>query len=176
MGTIVKQRRITGRSLKEAFRELQDDDRDELGNDSYSGGWNNAQGVRVISSKEFDKKAANQDISKHETAVAKVLRKPVENKMKVKTSVENYPNKGTRKWETVYVAEDNYGREIICETKQAEAIKKARAYVTKNPSVSLNLHIKKILIGGKTKVARITYKKSVSEKPGEWEILGAMSY
>ena len=39
MGTIVKQRRITGRSLKEAFRELQDDDRDELGNDSYSGGW-----------------------------------------------------------------------------------------------------------------------------------------
>ena len=56
MGAISKEDSIQGRTLAIAFKELQDSDREELGDDSYSGGWNNAQGVIEVSKKKRRKK------------------------------------------------------------------------------------------------------------------------
>lgn len=173
MGGITKHAQIKGRTLAEAFRKLQEEDEREMGCDPYSGGWNNAPGIREVSEKEFNKRA--DDLSKHEPVMACCIKKPVGNNMKIKTSVENFPAKGTRKWETRYVVEDHHGRYIVNEAKQGEAIKKARAYVEKNPSVTVTVEIIKQL-SESAKVAKISYKKSSKEADGVWKIQGVLSY
>lgn len=172
MGTITKTARISGRTLQEAFSNLQDSCREEYGDDIYNGQWNNCQGIVEVSTKEYDN---TEDITKHQPAIAKCIRKPKPNNNTIKTQVENFPNKGARKWVTMYVAKGEYGEYIVKEEKQAIAIKKARAYVEKHPDKTINLHIVKMLVGGETRVAKITYKPSKTEAKGEWEIYGAMS-
>lgn len=173
MGAIGKEDRITGRTLGEAFKELQDSDREELGNDYYSGGWNNASGIKEVSWDTFN----NGEPDKHEDAWAVCTRKPVGNNMKTKTTVTNFPAKGTRKWVTKYVVDDpRWGSHIISELKQTEAIKKARNLVEKNPSWKLEVYITKELEGQNSKVAQINYKKSSTERDGAWDIKGVLSY
>jgi hypothetical protein len=178
MGAIQKRARISGRNLETAFQVLMDEAEEEGGNDIYSGGWNNSTGVREVSHKEFDKVDENDNISKHEPAIAKCVRKPIGNKNKIKTVVTNFPVQGARKWETRYQAEITrpWSQVIVSETKQAEAIKKARAYVEKNPDVQLTLNIVKVLVGAKPKVAEINYKPTSNEADGEWDVFGCMSY
>jgi hypothetical protein len=173
MGAINKEDTITGRTLKEAFKALQDSDREEIGNDIYSGGWNNAQGIIEVSKAEFDK----GEPSKYEPAWAWCIHKPVKNNMKTKTTVTNFPVKGTKKWVTKYVVDDpRWSGTIISELKQTEAIRKARALVEKNPDWKLEVYITKELQGAKPKVAEINYKKSSKEKDGRWEIKACLSY
>jgi len=176
MGAIQKNDVITGRTLEEAFERLQDADREEHGTDAYSGGWNNIHGVTEVSSKRFDEMVKNDEVSKHTPAIARCLRKPVVNKMKVKTSVTNYPNKGTRKWVTKYVGTNGFeNREVVREESQALAIKKAREYVDKNPSERVDIHISKELQSASL-VARVNYKPSKNEADGQWEVFGESSY
>jgi hypothetical protein len=176
MGAIQKEARIGGRTLASAFKQLQDEDREELGSDYYSGGWNNSQGVREVSKKEYDRIIKDDDISKHEPAIAVCVRKPILNTMKTKTTVTNYPNVGTRKWVTKYEVKDpKHGNVIISELKQADAIKKARALVEKNPDLELTVSITKNLASS-SKVAEIQYKKSSKERDGCWDIYGEISY
>ena len=173
MGAIHKEDRITGRTLTEAFKYLQDSDREELGNDYYNGGWNNAQGIIEVSKAKFD----SGEPSKHEAAWALCTRKPVENNMKTKTTVTNFPAKGARKWVTMYEATDRrYMNVYASEEKQTLAIKKARVIVEKNPDLVLDIHIVKKLINSSTKVADIKYKKSSTEKDGSWDIKGYLPF
>lgn len=186
MGTIVKQDRISGPTLEEAFRKLQEEDNYESGHDIYSGSWGNCvNGIKEVSAEEFDRKAQSGDISKHEPAIAKCVQKPIKNPNKIKTEVLRHPNSGTRKWKTVYVAvpDDHYSASRypiinIMEDKQADAITKAREYVEKHPKVSLRIQIGKKLIGegGEELVAEVRYKSSSKERDGIWEIMGGMSY
>ena len=173
MGAIGKEDSIRGRTLGEAFKELQDSDREELGNDYYNGGWNNATGIKEVSRDKFE----NGEPSKHEDAWALCTRKPVGNNMKTKTTVTNFPAKGTRKWVTKYVVDDpRWGGTIISELKQTEAIKKARALVEKNPTWKLKVYITKLLQNQEPTVAEINYKKSSTERDGTWDIQGCLSY
>jgi hypothetical protein len=173
MGAINKEDTITGRTLKEAFKALQDSDREELGNDIYSGGWNNAQGIIEVSKRKFE----SDEPSKHEDAWALCTRKPVRNNMKTKTTVTNFPVKGTRKWVTKYVVDDpRWSGTIIEELKQTDAIKKARALVEKNPTWKLKVYIAKVLDQHQPLVAEINYKKSSTERDGVWEIKGCLPY
>ena len=172
MGAIDKEARIYGRTLSAAFKNIQDADEEESGTDIYSGGWNNISGVREVDKKTFD----NYEPSKHEPAVALCIKKPIGNDMKVKTTVTNFPNTGTRKWVTKYQVDDvKWGNVIISEDKQADAIKKARALVEKNPDWELEVYIAKELQTS-TKVAKINYKKASKERHGVWEIKGCASY
>jgi hypothetical protein len=176
MGAIEKQTIIKGKDLKSAFLILQEEDRRESGDDTYSGGWNNSTGVREVSKKEYQDYLVD-GVSKHEPAVALCITKPIKNNMKTKTTVTNYPGKGTRKWLTKYlVNHPEWGNVLIYEDKQADAIKKARKLVEKNPGWTLKIQIAKLLEGGKTKVAEINYKSSSKEKDGVWEINGTMPY
>lgn len=175
MGTIIKEATIYGRTLQDAFKTLQDEDREEHGSDYYSGGWNNSQGIREVSTETYNKTLKEGDMSKHEPAIAKCVRKPIKNTMKTKTCVTNFPAKSTRKWVTKYVVEGKYGGYIISELKQGDAIKKARAYVEKHPSERLTVLVIKELTTD-AKVATINYKKSSKERDGSWDIYGGMSY
>jgi hypothetical protein len=176
MGTIIKEATIRGKTLQEAFKTLQEEDRDEHGNDIYNGGWNNCQGIKEVTASEFDRKLSAGDMSKHEPAVAKCTRKPVLNTNTIKTQVERFPNKGARKWVTKYVAyETQWGTQIVNEESQAEAIRKVREHVAKNPNQRISVDIIKELQGD-TKVATITYKPAKNEADGEWEIYGGMPY
>jgi len=179
MGTTTRHENMTGKDVQSAFRSLQESDREEYGDDVYNGRWNNCQGVREVSTSVFDKAVREGDNSKHQPAVAKCIRKPVKNNNAIKTQVENFPNKGTRKWVTKYVAYQGYfGHDTssvgIIESSQAVAIKKARTYVSKHPNASLTIRIEKVLEKQDTKVAKITYKPAKNEADGEWEIYGGM--
>lgn len=172
MGAIHKKNSIQGRDLRTAFKELQDSDREELGHDYYSGGWNNAQGIVEVSKKKFD----SGEPSKHEPAWAWCTHKPVGNDMKIKTKVINYPAKGTRKWVTKYEVEHPiHGNVIVSELKQGDAIKKARKLVEKNPDWDLSVHLVKKLTSS-SRVADIEYKKSSKERDGVWEVSGVLPY
>jgi len=174
MGAIIKEDTITGRDLKTAFKELQDSDREELGNDYYNGSWHNAQGLVEVSREKF---YSDEEPSKHEPAWALCIQKPIGNEMKTKTTVTNYPAKGTRKWVTKYMVDDpRWQGTIIEEYKQADAIKKARALVEKNPEWKLKVYIAKVLEQHQPLVAEINYKKSSKEKDGRWEIKGCLAY
>jgi len=173
MGGITKEARIKGRTLEIAFRELQDEDRDEYGNDTYSGGWNNSQGVREVSAKEF-----KEDTNKFEPGFAVCVQKPIYNTNNIKTEVHRHPNKETRKWVTKYVASPTNGSDTyvgISEDKLANAITKARVFVEKNTDTPLSIHIIKEL-QSTTLCAEIKYKRSTKERDGIWEIKGTLPY
>ena len=176
MGAIEKQATIEGRDLQSAFLLLQEEDRAESGYDVYSGGWNNSTGVREVSRKEYQDYLIS-GVSKHEPAVAWCITKPIENNMKTKTTVTNFPAKGTRKWVTRYeVRHPEWGNVIICEEKQADAIKKARQLVERNRDLDLEVLITKRLVSGETKVAEINYKSSSKERECGWEVNRTMPY
>jgi hypothetical protein len=178
MGTIVKHARIKGRSLRDAFSQLQREDEEESGNNIYSGGWNNCQGLREVSKEEFDRRSKNEDVSKHESGIAYCVKKPISNTNKVKTEVQNFPVQGVRKWITKYVIYQVTWEPVEkgSYTTQTEAIKKARELCEKNPDNRYDILIEKRLEKGSQKCATITYKKSTKEADGVWEIMGAMSY
>jgi hypothetical protein len=165
MGALQKHSNISGRTLKEAFSQLQREDEREYGDDHYSGGWNNSQGVREVTAKEFDKIYSEGDISKFESAIAKCVRKPVLNSNSIKTQVTSFPNKGARKWLTMYVAvvTNRHHYVNIKDKSQAEAIKKARKYIDVNPGVEIRIDIEKHLIDQNPKVAEISYKPAKNE-------------
>jgi len=81
-----------------------------------------------------------------------------------KNKVRRFPNKGTRKWETVYVAVPNINPEEetplvavnIMEEKLGDAIKEAKLFTQKHPDVTLNINIGKRLIGEKYICAQIS--------------------
>lgn len=172
MGAITKEDSIQGRDLATAFKELQDSDKEEFGDDIYSGGWNNSPGVVEVSKTKFN----SGEPSKHEHAWALCTHKPVGNDMKIKTKVTNYPAKSTRQWVTKYEVEHPvYGNILISELKQGEAIKKARKLVEQNPDWDLTVFISKRLKSS-SRVADIEYKKSSKEKDGRWVVKGTMSY
>ena len=197
MGAIIKSAIIEGPTVEKAFKCIQDNEQETFGHgaDTYdNGGWHNHNGALTFVDRETFLKIeeANRDgegvdgydISKHGPVFYTEYRKPISNDMKIKSEVIRYPNYGTRKWETVYVAVPRYGRDEylhvgIMEIKQADAIAKARAFVADNPTCPLRVQIGKRLVSKDTDaeiVAEITYKKSSRERDGQWGIIGCMPY
>ena len=172
----------TGRTVGQAFDNLREELLEEHGHDYYAGHQgNNELDTRKIfkSEKELNKwmqKQENNGTYYKGTSFAYEIVTPKSNTNKTKTQVNRFPNKGTRKWETVYVGvADGYGgiQDVqIIETKQADAIAKARAYVEKNPDVSIKIQIGKRLIGEDVLCAEVTYKPSTTERKGKWGFIG----
>lgn len=169
MGAEIRYGSSSGRTLMEAWDSLVEDDSIENGSDHYNSVFSSCQrGV-----KEVDK--FPEDIDKY-TAVAVCIQKPINNSNKIKTAVENFPCKGTRKWVTEYYGASWRGERIsgISSDSQVKCIALARAYVEKNPDVEVTIHIgKKLSID--TKVAKINYKKSNSERLGKWKFMACVA-
>ena len=182
MGGVKEYNTMTGRTVGQAFDRLREELLEEHGHDIYGGHQgNNELDTRKIFKSE---KELEQYMEKQEhngtyykgTSFAYEIVTPKPNTNKTKTQVNRFPNKGTRKWETVYVGvADGYGsiQDVqIIETKQADAIAKARAYVEKNPDVDIKIQIGKRLIGEDVLCADVTYKPSTTERKGKWGFIG----
>jgi len=169
-----------GKSMSDAFNRACEDAQEEYGNDSYNGQINNCEfaGDLTYKRKEFKSEGAFIDwiietYPEKREVHGFCSKKPITNTNKIKTVVTNYPQKGTRKWVTKYLALNKWNGEVVCEAEsQTECIKKARAYVEKNPNIMLEVQIQKILAGGKNKVADINYKKASKESHGTYTFVG----
>jgi hypothetical protein len=179
MGANLIERTVRARSIKEAWQRVYDEAEDYSGHqEGYSGDFNTCSFAKDVTSmlktksiKDLDEYIA--DNCDKRDAWGYCLQEPVTNKNKVKSQVDVTPQKGTRKWETVYKAVTSWDqREIARDKSQTNCIKKARAYVEANPDVSLKVVIAKELTEGNTQCATVAYKKSTTEKLGLYKFIG----
>lgn len=176
---MVKQK---GKDLDSAYKQAVDEAIKEYGHqEGYSGAINSTYGVVDITKsyensklslpEYIDKKLMNCDKGQ---CYAICLRIPVKNNNKIKTQVEHVVNNGTMKWVLKYVVY-NYDYYIKSFPTKGTAVSFARAHTEKTGE---NTHIvmTKELEKGSTVVARVSYKKSSTEKPGEWVFFGVAPY
>ena len=190
MGACQFKVRSTGKTVEEAYRRACEIAEDECGHqDGYNGTISTTHSFRdetetYKKSKFFNTSGGLSDdvsayiynrfdshsMSKRDCS-AICLRQPVGNKNKTKSQVEHVVTPGTKKWVLKYVVYDDGLRMITsCDTK-GEAVTKARAYTEKHQS-STYICMEKSLDKGNKTVARITYKKSPTERDGEWIFFG----
>lgn len=169
-----------GTTMMEAFETARREAEEEHGSDHYNGKINNADDLYDWTSryngKNLDKLSDEAFELSKGTAVGICLKKPKANKNKTKSTVERFPQKGTRKWVTMYVATTRWdGSNFVCEAKTlAECVKKARLYSEKTQE-TVNIDIVKRIEKGSDKCARITYKKSKTEELGHYVFFGRVS-
>ena len=178
MGAELIYRTARGKNIQDAFKRACQDDEDYFGHqEGYSGGIHTCDLTKDVTS--MTKTKSFRDIEEYiadnaskREAWGFCMETPVENKNKVKSQVDVTPQKGTRKWETVYKAVTTWDqREVARDKSQTVCIKKARAFVEANPDVSLKVIIAKELTEGNTQCATVTYKKSTTEKLGLYKFI-----
>ena len=98
--------------------------------------------------------------------------KPIGNKNKTKSQVEHVVTPGTKQWILKYEVENYFEDGVIasCMTK-GDAVKMARAYTEKHQKTT-RIVMRKVLNKVDPTVAKITYKKSPTERDGEWVFFG----
>jgi hypothetical protein len=130
-----------GMNVQEARRNALDSDRDEYG---HQEGYNGS-----ICSSVSEK-------------APKCLKKPVVAK---KCKVEKETQKGTKKWETIYVVQPFFGNgPSRTEKTQGDALKTAKKLAIEH-SCTYEITIEKRLVGASNKIARVIPQKS---EMGQW--------
>ena len=183
MGATQFKTRSTGKTADEAYRRACEIAEDEYGHqEGYNGTISTTHGFRDET--EAYKKSKFSDVnvyiySRFEShsmnkrdCSAICVRQPIVNKNKTKSQVEHIVTPGTKKWILKYVVYNSYNDHMIasCLTK-GDAVKKAREYTEKTQTPT-NICMEKSLEKGNRTVARITYKKSPTERDGEWIFFG----
>jgi len=166
-----------GKSMRDVYTDLVDEATSEYGHDSYNGTISTTCGYQDITN---EWKASKEDIR---TFISKKLEKaskrdcfgvciapPKVNSNKIKSQVEHFVEKGTKKWVLKYVVSD-YDNQIGKYSTKGEAVKAARAYTEKTQQ-STSIVIEKKLERGNSTVAKITYKPSSTEKDGQYIFFG----
>lgn len=173
MGAELIYRTARGKDIKDAFKRACEEDQDYFGHqEGYSGGIHTCWLQKDVTSMLKTKTQAQveeyiADNANKRDAWGFCIDQPVTNKNKVKSQVDVTPQKGTRKWETIYKAVTTWDeREVARDKSQTNCIKKARAYVEANPDVSLKVIIAKELVEGNSQCATVNYKKAKDEKLG----------
>lgn len=167
--------------MAEAFDRASKEAEQEYGTDIYNGQINNCQLGRDVTrlrkdhgtTEEFHEWILNNT---HKRMVyGYCVKEPIANTNTTKSTVERFPQKGSRKFETRYVAVPKFGHQMripISEKTQGDAIKKAREYVEKHPDVIIDIMPKKVLVEGGGLVATVKYKPSSKEREGEYIFVG----
>lgn len=185
MGAVDCNATIRAHSMSEAWKIAQEEAEEEHGHEQgYSGNLNCCEfeedvtyKLRNMSPKKLEQWMYDNVEKREAYGYCKV--KPKGNTNKTKSVVKNIPQKGTRKWETVYIAETmgwNGGMERVRASTQTECVKKARAWVEKNPDQSLSIRITKELTKGNIKCAEVSYKASKTESKGTYVFIGCAPY
>jgi hypothetical protein len=177
MGACQFENRGRGKSAQDVFTRLVENAEREYGDDPYNGTISTVSGFRDIT-EEY--KRSSKDIQrfindKFENAnkrdcFAICTHPPVANKNKTKTQVEHIVTPGTKKWVLRYVVY-TLGNYVGGYATKGEAVKAARVH-TEKYFVTTAIHIEKKLEKGSNQVAKISYKKSTTEKDGEWIFFG----
>lgn len=177
MGACSFENRGRGRSAQDVFKRLQERAEIEYGDDCYNGTISTVPGFRDITNEwKSSRKDLRQfiedkldDANKYDCFCI-CTHPPVENKNKTKTQVEHIVEKGTKKWILKYSVR-TYDGVISSHATKGDAVKAARIYTEKYLSPT-TVHMTKTLEKGKTEVAKITYKKSTTERDGEYVFFG----
>jgi hypothetical protein len=85
--------------------------------------------------------------------------------------VEHIVTPGTKKWILKYCVYENSTLLISSHLTKGDAVKSARAYTEKR-QIPTFIAMEKVLEKGGSMVAKITYKKSPTERNGEWIFFG----
>jgi hypothetical protein len=104
------------------------------------------------------------------SAVGQIKSKCLQKPKPAKTcAVKRDVQKGTRKWETVFVLKDWYGKTLATvRTTQGDAIEKAK-YLAIQQGNSVKIEIKKVLVNDSSIIATVSPKKSIQ---GKWLFTG----
>lgn len=178
MGASWFQESYTGLSAKEAYKSACELAEDEHGNDSYNGTISTTHTFEDLttqykrSGKSLDAYLDMQMDKMHKRDCAAIcLQEPIPNKNKTKSQVEHIVTPGTKKWVLRYVVYNSEDQMIASCVTKGEAVKKAREYTEKTQTPT-NICMEKTLEKGNRTVARITYKKSTTERKGQWVFFG----
>ncbi len=169
-----------GKSLKDTYTTAVFEAESEYGHqDGYNGTISTTHGVLDVT-ESFKKSGKNldayinwqQDRLNKRDCCAICIQEPVDNKNKTKSQVTNLVTKGTKKWVLKYTvglqADDS---PLGSYDTKGEAVEKARKY-TEMTGETTEVYMEKLLEKLTPIVARITYKKSTTEKPGKWIFFG----
>jgi hypothetical protein len=182
MGACQFKIRYFGKTADEAYKNACDDAEEEYGTqDGYNGTISTTHGFRdeteaYNKSKFNDVSAYIRDrfdshaMNKRDCSAICVC-KPVANKNKTKSQVEHIVTPGTKKWILKYCVYENSTLLISSHLTKGDAVKSARTYTEKR-QVPTFIAMEKVLEKGGSIVAKITYKKSPTERNGEWIFFG----
>jgi hypothetical protein len=169
-----------GKSAKDVFTKLQDAATREYGDDSYNGTISTVPGFHDITNDwKNSKKELNNFIAERLDRANKydcfcICTNPsVENKNKTKSQVEHIVTPGTKKWVLKYVVY-TYDHQLGSYNTKGDAVKAARVH-TEKTFKSTSIVMEKKLEKGNSQVAKITYKRSINEKDGEYVFFGYAS-
>jgi hypothetical protein len=167
-----------GNSLREAYSNAVEDAEQESGHDSYNGTISTTHTIDDLtdqfrrSKKGFDEYVKMQvdKLSKRDCAGICIL-DPIVNKNKTKSQVEHIVTPGTKKWMLKYEVENYYGDVVVSAMSKGEAVRMGRAYTEKNQE-PVKIIMRKRLDKVDPTVAKITYKKSTTERAGKYILFG----
>ena len=168
-----------GKTLRNAYEAACKDAEDYSGHqEGYNGTISTTYGVTDLT-QEF--KRSRKDITtfinsqadrlnKRECA-AVCVQEPVDNKNKTRSQVEHIVTPGTKKWILKYFVYADRDTFIGAYLTKGEAVTKARAHTEKTQDPTY-ITMEKVLDKGNKTVARVTYKKSTTERPGKYILFG----
>lgn len=179
MGADVVHRQAKGKNIEEAFKNAYADAELYSGqHEGYSGDINSCSFTQDVTSMLQTMTIRQLENYIEENCPRRevwgyCITNPVLNKNKVKSEVFVTPQKGTRKWVTVYKAVTTWDeREVAKDSSQTNCIKKARAYVEEYPNSSVRIIITKELVEGNKHCAVVKYKQSKTEALGRYKFIG----
>ena len=169
-----------GYTMREAYDRAVEDSLEESGHqEGYSGTIASTNNLLDITS-EFEKSNKTpgkfiqnklEDCPKR-TCYTICIKKPRENKNKIKSSVEHIVTPGTKKWILLYCVYEAWSNNFIASfDKKGDAVKRAREHTEKNKA-EVHIRMEKKLENGTATVAKVTYKKDNKEEPGMWIFFG----
>jgi hypothetical protein len=171
-----------GKSVQDAYNTAVENANDEYGHqEGYSGEINNSGGFRDITNEWKSSKKTleafidvQQDkLTKFDGARAICIQEPIANKNVTKSQVEHIVTPGTKKWVLKYVVSKSWDYSVVIGSylTKGDAVKAARAHTEKTQE-NTSIDMVKVLEKGSPKVAKITYKKSNTERDGVWVFFG----
>lgn len=172
--------RQRGKNAEQAYNEAVENAEREYGHqEGYSGQINSTAGCRDVtekwkaSGKTLDEyiNERHDEMTKHHGAECICISAPKGNTNKIKSVVEHVVEKGTKKWVLKYVAYSHSRGAIGKFNTKGEAVKAARKYTEEQQADSW-VEMKKVLEKGSTLTAKISYKKSTTERDGEYIFYG----
>ena len=169
-----------GKTAEEAYTKACERAEDEYGHqDGYNGTISTTAGFRdeteAYHKSKFDDtnnyiRNRFDTMNKYDCSAICVC-KPVANKNKTQSQVEHVVTPGTKKWVLQYTVETCDGNFLSAHATKGDAVKIAR-YHTEKTQQATKIKMRKIIEKGDPLVARITYKKSPTERDGEWVFFG----
>lgn len=166
-------------SMREAYSTLVDDARSEYGYDVYNGTISTTAGfVDKTAEWKRSKLSLGEFIEKNYENTSKFApcwgiceSEPVENKLKIKSQVEDIVVPGTKRWELVYFVLDARGTKINSSGHKTEAVKLARMF-TEKTGMNTSVIMERVLVSCSPLVAKIKYKHDKNQRPGIYHFFG----